>query len=85
VKEAGRSVGGFKTRNAFGIRRWDRAGAALGTCSEPPGEVTHWTGRAMAEAAGLSLTTIQRIWKAHSLLRRISFGCVHSKIIQFYF
>src|SRR5271163_3660166 len=37
------------------------------TCSEPPGEVTHWTGRAMAEAAGLSLTTIQRIWKAHKL------------------
>lgn len=37
------------------------------TCSEPPGEVTHWTGRAMAEASGLSLTTIQRIWKAHKL------------------
>ena len=37
------------------------------TCSEPPGEVTHWTGRAMAEATHLSLTTIQRIWKAHKL------------------
>ena len=37
------------------------------TCSEPPGEVTHWTGRAMADACGLSLTTIQRIWKAHKL------------------
>ena len=37
------------------------------TCSEPPGEVTHWTGRAMAEATQLSLTTIQRIWKAHKL------------------
>jgi transposase len=37
------------------------------TCAEPPGEVTHWTGRAMAAAAGLSLTTIQRIWKAHKL------------------
>jgi transposase len=37
------------------------------TCSEPPGEVTHWTGRAMAGASGLSLTTIQRIWKAHKL------------------
>ena len=22
------------------------------TCAEPPGEATHWTGRAMAEAAG---------------------------------
>jgi transposase len=37
------------------------------TCSEPPGEVTHWTGRAVAKASGLSLTTIQRIWKAHRL------------------
>jgi transposase len=37
------------------------------TCSEPPGEVTHWTGRAMAEASGLSLRTVQRIWEAHRL------------------
>lgn len=34
------------------------------TCSQPPGEVTHWTGRAMAKAPGLSLTTVRRIWKA---------------------
>src|SRR3977135_2822233 len=31
------------------------------TCAEPPGETTHWTGRAMAAAVGLSLRTIQRI------------------------
>jgi len=37
------------------------------TCAEPPGEVTHWTGRAMAEASGLSLRTVQRIWEAHDL------------------
>jgi transposase len=37
------------------------------TCAEPPGEATHWTGRAMAGAAGLSLRTIQRIWEAHHL------------------
>ena len=37
------------------------------TCGEPPGEATHWTGRAMAEAAGLSLRTVQRIWAAHRL------------------
>jgi DNA invertase Pin-like site-specific DNA recombinase len=37
------------------------------TCTEPPGEVTHWTGRAVAKAANLSLTTVQRIWKAHNL------------------
>jgi transposase len=37
------------------------------TCSEPPGEVTHWTGRAMAKAAGISLRAVQRLWKAHRL------------------
>jgi transposase len=37
------------------------------TCAEPPGEVTHWTGRAMAKAVGLSLRSIQRIWDAHRL------------------
>src|ERR687886_1970911 len=37
------------------------------TCAEPPGEVTHWTGRAMAAAAGVSLRSVQRIWAAHKL------------------
>ena len=37
------------------------------TCAEPPGEATHWTGRAMAKAAGLSLRSVQRIWAAHQL------------------
>ncbi len=37
------------------------------TSAEPPGETTHWTGRAMAAAVGLSLRTIQRIWEAHRL------------------
>jgi transposase len=37
------------------------------TCAEPQGEATHWTGRAMATAVGLSLPTIQRIWAAHRL------------------
>ena len=37
------------------------------SCAEPPGETTHWTGRAMAAAVGLSLRTIQRIWRAHRL------------------
>jgi hypothetical protein len=36
-------------------------------CAEPPGETTHWTGRAMAAAVGLSLRTIRRIWEAHRL------------------
>ena len=37
------------------------------TRAEPPGEVTHRTGRAMAEAAGVSLRSVQRIWAAHKL------------------
>src|SRR3954447_14391687 len=37
------------------------------TCAAPPGEVTHWTGRAMAEAAGMSLRSVQRIRAAHKL------------------
>jgi transposase len=37
------------------------------TCAEPPGEATHWTGRAMAEAVGVSLRSVQRIWAAHEL------------------
>ena len=35
------------------------------TCTEPPGAVTYWTRRAMAKAVGVSLTSIQRIWKTH--------------------
>ena len=37
------------------------------TCAEPPGEATHWTGRAMAKAAGISLGSVQRIWAEHRL------------------
>ena len=37
------------------------------TCSEPPGHATHWTGRAMAKAVGVSLRAVQRLWRAHRL------------------
>jgi transposase len=37
------------------------------TCAEPPGEATHWTGRAMARHSGISLRSVQRIWAAHDL------------------
>jgi hypothetical protein len=36
------------------------------TCSEPPHQATHWTGRAMAKAIGISLGSV-RIWRAHKL------------------
>jgi Homeodomain-like domain len=37
------------------------------TCAEPPGEATHWTGRMLAKAVGISLRSVQRIWAAHKL------------------
>jgi Homeodomain-like domain len=37
------------------------------TCAAPPGEATQWTGRAMAQAIGISLRSVQRIWAAHDL------------------
>src|SRR5512144_2364270 len=36
-------------------------------CAEAPGEATHWTGRAVARAVGVSLRAVQRIWEAHRL------------------
>jgi transposase len=38
------------------------------TLGEPPGEATYWTGQAMAKAAGISLGSVQAIWKAHGLV-----------------
>lgn len=37
------------------------------TTTEVPAGRTHWSTRSMAEATGLSQTTISRIWKAHGL------------------
>src|SRR5215467_11090788 len=37
------------------------------TQTDPPVEATHWTGAAMAEAAGISVSSVQRIWRAHGL------------------
>ncbi len=36
-------------------------------CGEPPGEATHWTGRAVAKTVGVSLRTVQRVWEANRL------------------
>jgi transposase len=35
--------------------------------ADPPGEATHWTGAMMAKAAGISISSVQRIWRAHGL------------------
>src|ERR1700687_4194531 len=37
------------------------------TSTDPPGETTHWTAAAMAKAAGISVSSVQRIWRAHGL------------------
>ena len=37
------------------------------TLAEPPGETTHWTGRAMAKVTGVSLSYVQRVWRSHGL------------------
>jgi hypothetical protein len=37
------------------------------TLSDPPGEATHWTAAMMAKAAGISVSSVQRIWRAHGL------------------
>jgi hypothetical protein len=35
------------------------------TFEATPGEATHWTGGMMAEAAGISVSSVQRIWHRH--------------------
>jgi transposase len=37
------------------------------TQAAPPGETTHWTGTAMAALAKISVSSVQRIWRAHGL------------------
>ncbi len=37
------------------------------TLTAPPGEVTHWTGPAMAKACGISNSSVHRIWHSHGL------------------
>jgi Homeodomain-like domain len=37
------------------------------TQTDPPGEATHWTATMMAKEAGISASSVQRIWRAHGL------------------
>jgi len=43
------------------------AGVVARTQSDPPGETTHWTAAAMAKASGISVSSVQRIWRRHGL------------------
>jgi transposase len=37
------------------------------TLTDPPAETTHWTAAMMAQACGISVSSVQRIWRAHGL------------------
>ena len=37
------------------------------TQADPPGEATHWTAPAMARLQGISVSSVQRIWRRHGL------------------
>ncbi len=37
------------------------------TLADPPIEASHWTATMMAKAAGISVSSVQRIWRAHGL------------------
>src|SRR5687767_1055085 len=37
------------------------------TATRPRHEATHWTSAAMAKAVGISISSVQRIWRAHGL------------------
>jgi transposase len=37
------------------------------TTTEKPPAATHWTGRAMAKAVGIAVSSVQQIWRAHGL------------------
>ena len=37
------------------------------TLEDPPGETTHWTAAAMAKETGISVSSVQRIWRRHGL------------------
>jgi len=37
------------------------------TLAEPAGETTHWTAPAMAKMSGISVSSVQRIWRKHGL------------------
>jgi len=37
------------------------------TLTDPPAEATHWTAAMMAGETGISVSSVQRIWRAHGL------------------
>jgi transposase len=63
LKEKGRGPRAGKKRIDEAIRLQ----IVMKTVQEKPKNATHWTARMMAEEMGVGHTTVQRIWKEHSL------------------
>jgi hypothetical protein len=42
-------------------------GVVARTLLDPPRETTHWTATAMARESGISISSVQRIWRRHGL------------------
>jgi transposase len=61
----------FMTQGVDGLlrdkTRPSRIPALPAAVSDPPGERTHWTAAPMAKAVGTSVSSVQRIWRAHGL------------------
>lgn len=53
------------------------------TLNSTPENRTHWSSRGMAQAAGISYTAVQRIWKAHGLKPHLAKGFKLSRDPQF--
>ena len=49
------------------LSREVEAGVVAATRADPPAGRTHWTAAAMAEMRGISVTSLQRIWRRHGL------------------
>ena len=52
------------------------------TLADPPGETTHWTAAAMAQESGISVSSMQRIWRRHGLRPHRVRGSVTSRAVS---
>jgi hypothetical protein len=62
---SGRLAAGHDAQARQGPLSLEIIAKVLLPCSEPPGEATHWTGRMVAKAVGVSLSAVQRLWAAN--------------------
>ena len=46
---------------------WTVARVVASTQADPPDEATHWIGASIAEVQGISVGSVERIWRGHGL------------------